>query len=543
MADKFRIRREADGAVFEYDNPIQVPAGFSQVGGGPLNLQDTLRSGAKSVIKTGDKFLGKAREGVGQYQQKDKLGPLGGVLADVTNPIPGDTAQAAAMAATLPIRGSMVTGPLMRAGAAGAAGGAVEAVKGEENPLTAGARYAGGQLIGEIPGVVAQGAMNQRALSKAQGAIDQKTKFNKAMTGALTGADKAGHKQAVADSKLKYEQDVARIKQGHAIDVRNQKLQFENDKRIHGQQAAVEITKAWDDLVPSWRGMPQDEAGLVDRIFGSGQQKLSDMYEAAMKSALEQAKGKQIMLSPRDAADLGIRVPAEIMDFGPGAMDADVIIKAMTGKSQSARGAYRRAAAALDEAGIGDPAVRAEYKSGMGLIDFVNKTKALQSGQFNPSAVLKGLTDLRSVNMLRHRGLGSATEGPLADVTTNIPQKPTPLTPPQLPPKPVVPPAPTPRMEPPTPQLPEGFQTRTVPDFVRQHPFITAGLAGGGLYGGGVPGGLMGGAGLLAGLLLGGKQLATRAPLSPLQEMGLRGMWSLGGSGVRGTVEGETTEE
>jgi hypothetical protein len=645
----FRIRRESDGAVFEYDNPVAVPQGFVQMNS-PLAATEAppdLRRSATGVLQSGlaksDKFFETAREGTRQMLQTDKLGDAAW-LGDALNPVPGNTAEAAAMAVTAPLKGNLIMGPLKRIAAAGATGAAVRGVQGED-PVEAGTRFALGQAISEGPGAVVGGVLKQRQLSRANKDVIAKKKLNETITEQGTKYDKrkheiseatrksqydamteqtmAAYKQAVQQADISYKAALAETKAAeHALNLDAQKQAkildagdlivheankarlkadfvkaqqaqaqaFEAMKRAHAQQGAAQIMNEYKQKNPAWADLPSDETGLLDAVKGRGPQLASARFEASFKEAMAKAKGKTITLSPQDAQALGLPLPpppagsAAVPFAAPSWMSpqvaaqyqvggsgqsmtfaADKVMEAMLGKSgsQATRGAYRRAASALDAADIGDPVARAEYKSSMAMIEGIEKAKAVEGGQYHPDRMLKHLTagTHKDINIIRNRGEGDALRGPLAETTKNIPQPPSPLTPPTMPDKPlprqvqpqtlrepapgtyppepnIAPfqpqPAPQPRPPMPDPQLPQGFQAVSipVPQLVQRHPGVTSGLAQGAGRAVGVdPANAR--LGLLAALTLGNQPFALRAPQSTLGALGERGLFTLLGGSIR----------
>jgi hypothetical protein len=559
----------------------------------PVDAPGALKSGLQGALAASDKALGGARQHI-----RDKLGvealPSGArFVADALNPMPGNTAQAAATLATLPVGGGVISGPLKRAAAAGLGGALVETAQGKD-PVGAFAKYAAPQAIAEVPFALGRGIANQRAYTAAEAGRIKQSEFNTGFTKALEGADKAAYEKAVAEAessraalvkaeqrrakigtaedRMAYDAEVRRLRTQYQQAKQTQQAIFEASRRAHAEQGAALVAGYFDEKVPSWRGLPKDEAGLADRIVGTGQQRIGDTFDAAMKAALDEAKGKRVVLDSADVSALGVESQGSVMPppgsgprhFGRGEgralmpaqeyVDAADLIKAMTGKSSSARIAYRNAAFALDTAGIGDPKVRAEYKSAQALIGFAARSKMIVPGtggrqfEFSPENALKGLTDLNTVNQLRRRGEGNAVEGVISKATRAIPSKPGPLTPPTMPVRPSprlpaeVPPvqmpdAPQPRLVPPEPTLPEGFTVRQVPEVIKNHPWATSAvMAGGGHLLGAPPiadAGLAAG-GLLGGMALGGKKFATQAPINPLLDLLLRFGAADLGAGMRG---------
>ena len=77
----------------------------------------------------------------------------------------------------------------------------------------------------------------------------------------------------------------------------------------------------------------------------------------------------------------------------------------MLGKWKQFPGEYRRAAAALDAAGVGDAAARAAYRIGSGAIEYLNATKSLTGESLNLEKAMAGLMNTKTWNMLRRRGM------------------------------------------------------------------------------------------------------------------------------------------
>jgi hypothetical protein len=602
QSQPFRIRRESDGKVFRYDNPVAVPKGFVQIGSPldkaaaptekPLDVAGQGKNLFLQGLERSDRALGDLRTRRTE-QMTSSVVPEDSWLKSLIgaiNPVPGDTAEAVATIATAPIKGSVITGPLKRAGAAALSGGLIKGVQGED-PTDAALRFGASQLAAEIPGAVIGGIRNQRKFGRAQAARAAQNKLTAETHATSEAARKAAYDAAVAQDKLAFEAASTKVKQQEAelnarakseariLDHQDkiahdavtarlkrefeeaklaQAQAFQQMKRTHAQQGAARIADHHKQSNPAWAEIASDETGLTDMVYGRGPKLASDRYEASFQAAMERAKGVDINLSPKDALALGFPVSEEFQGMAALPFEASRVMQAMTGKSQQLKGTYRRAAAALDAAGVGDPAARAEYKSSMALIDAMEKSKALEGGQYHPDRMLSGLTTtLPKINAVRHRGEGDALRGPLADSTVGIPQKPGPLAPPTMPaapmkrtpdkvtlPGPQGPPVP-PFQSRPAPAPVEGpfpgFTTRTIPapQALQDHPFpASVALGGIGHYGFGLDKGTSAAlsGGLLAALTLGNRPFATRAPTSALEELTQRLGWTLGGGAIRGQV-------
>ena len=527
-----------------------------------------IRQNLTRAIQVGDEFFARARAGTGAMM-KTPFGEVPG--AGLLNPVPGSVADAAAMAATLPIRGSAVTGLVKRSLAAGTAGGAVEATKGGD-PWAAGVKYAGTQAIMEGPFAALSLALNARALSQAKTKVARTDAFNTAMATALTEAEKrqyllekqiptfneamaatlteAEKKQHLLDKQAITHQYAEALRTGrtahkvaaqktmadYTADMTKQQVVYERLATAHAERGASLIALDFKKSVSAWKEFPNTTRGLVDIVYGQGQERLSAAYDIALKAAKESAQGKTILVTQADAATLGI-APSGVMDVptkgGQSVMmavlPAEDALEKTVGLWKKDASTYRRVVAALDKIDVGDPAARAEYKAGQAIIQFADKSQMLAKGVYDPEKAIAGLTRLRTLNEMRGRGQGDVFQGSVAASAQGIPQPPTPGPAPVAPPFPGIPRPhfplpPTPRTaparldQPPIPRtaqpvtLPEGFTTHRIP--LAEHPFVTgaATQAGAELMGLQTPFGTPFATGAVLNLLLGGRTVTTRAP-------------------------------
>jgi len=456
-----------------------------------------------SPMKPGPDIVGRAKSWLTKeppagsrtmFGETDLPGRIVRGLGDLM--LPGSAPEAAGMAATLPIGGGMVTGPLMRAGAGAAAAGGTAALQGRENPLGEAARFGGSQLVGEGIGGALRALLTQRS-GKAL-LSQQREKI---------ASDTATHEAA--------------------------KAQFPLDVTAHAERGAKSIADAYKLKVPAWKDYPSDTKGLLEMVYGRGQQALSESFDKALGDVVKAGKGKMVNIRAEDAAALGLgqsRHPSQpgfqfptgiATRHEPGAyqrgplspalapnrpemmsVDAGALAEKITGTWARDPSRYRRVFSVLDEAGLGNEAARSEYKAGQALIAFMDRTKGLEGMQLRPDRIEKGLTDLRKVNELRRRGEGDVFRGPMAEAATGIPKPP------------------VERAGPLAPAMPEGVKTRTTPNI----PWYVGGGLGAGLVGA-LSGehmshyGPAAVAGALAARLLSGRELVTRAPLSPVQDL------------------------
>lgn len=497
--------------------------------------------------------------------------------------LPRSKSEAASFAATLPIAGGLVTGPLKRMAASAIAGTGVEALqRGEIRPSDL-YRFAGSQGLGEVLPTWLRFGLMQRAgkplVRKAEEAAAREVAAHKEALPAFRKAEadkirearaqhqerKAeatrAHTEAQAEQDRLFKAETQRVKEANAAAKQSheaaeieRKRQFESKTRWakdahaeavreYGAQGAKTIADSYKEHIPSWKEFPSTEAGLVDMVYGRGPERLSAMYDPVMQEVARQGRGVTVDIPWADARALNLR-GFDVIDTGkPGRevarVAADQLAEAVVGKGKDLPGVYRRAVAAVDGINL-DPAWaprRAEYKAGMALIQFTDKSQMLKGRRFNPDAAEAGFTMLKKVDELRRRGMGSAVEGPIAEATGRPrPELRLPAEPGALPAARELPlpaesaPLPPPKFEafrrppagtPPTPPagrvLPPGVTTRKIPQIsfwegaaVAELPFLIEAVATGRtshLYLPWAVGGLMAHG-------VSGREFVTGAPLS-----------------------------
>ena len=502
--------------------------------------------------------------------------------------LPETVPEAARFAATLPIGGGIVSGPLMRTGA-GALAGSVAKVAQTGDPSAAGWEGVSeglSQLAGEaLPGALRFGLIQRagrKAISERAGETtrrtaaheadvklrDAKIAYDTAMDKAVTQLEKEGYTRDVAvrrakeaanvrEARARYQDEAAAAKRAFGEAEAAQKAQHEAataaaterhaaDVRAYEARGATSIADAFKQQVPAFKDFPSNEAGLLDMVYGQGQQRLSARFDEAMKEVIALGRGQQVSLSIPDAQAL--RLPTDqIVQQADKALpdlvrvDAGQLAQAATGFWKKDHGVYRRAVAALDKADIGDPASRAEYKAGQALIQFADQSRMLKGERFNPEAARSAFTTLKRIDELRKRGQGDIFRGPIAEAVRapapelRLPPEPAPLRQPigqafrRPAPLPAVPEPPrravtTPPEIPPLSELsaiPEGVTVKTLPKFsfwegaaIAEIPFLLGALATGQHTPAGYGYGLPFAAGGLAAKALSGRPIVTEAPLS-----------------------------
>lgn len=206
---------------------------------------------------------------------------------------------------------------------------------------------------------------------------------------------------------------------------------FERALGTHADQASASIMDDAKAIIPWWKDIPSDMGGLVSAVTGRGPQLLKDGYDTALEAVKTAGRGKLVEFPVKFAKKLGLALvdPAAGSPFTKadargvilGRVDAADLAEAMTGLKDGL--IYRSAAKALDDAGIGDPASRQAYKFGMGVIEYVEKTKAIDGGRVNTDALVKGMDSFKTQRILMRRGMGNSEEG-LFQVARGAPEDP-----------------------------------------------------------------------------------------------------------------------
>ncbi len=181
--------------------------------------------------------------------------------------LPGSVSDLARMTATLPIGGGMLTAPLKRVAAGALAGGGAKLAQTGGDLLAAG-KEAVGSGLSQLAGEVLPGALRFGATQRAAKPVLAKTRHDTAMHEAVTGAEQAGHAATVATAK-----------EAHAAQVRDWE-----------QQGASSIMDAIKAQVSALSGMPSNERGLLDTVYGKGQKLVSAKFDEVVKEMMAAAR-------------------------------------------------------------------------------------------------------------------------------------------------------------------------------------------------------------------------------------------------------------
>ena len=399
----------------------------------------------------------------------------------------------------------LVKGAFQRAAAAGTAGGLAAGASGE-NPLTAGLIYAASQLGGEALAAPLRLGLGARELKKARTA----------------------GREAFEQGTRSAEQRDLRAQRWHEVRGRLEPEAHRAATAQFADDTAAKIAEAWRLRTPAWRGYPASREGLVDMVYGRGQADLSKSFDRALRDVIDEGRGQLIRVVENDLKPLNIK-PSQWLDEvradgqRTALVDAGLVAGRVVGTGGKHPGLYSRVVGELDRMGIGDPAARADYKTGLALIEFVDRGKLLEGKVFHPDRVPKALSDLKTLADLRRRTSDDALRGIFAGLGD----------PPAAPPTRVAP-AKSPRPAEPA-SVPPGFRVRAVPGV--QHPYLLGSavelpfaLAGHHLYGSPFI------VGSSLGHLLRGGELVTKAPLRPATDEALRFASSAIGQGIRGAT-------
>jgi hypothetical protein len=459
--------------------------------------------------------------------------------------LPGSIPEAARFAATLPIGGGMLSGPLMRTAAGGLAEGVANVATGKD--FASGVTSGGlSQLAGEVlPGALRFG-LTQRAGQKALGGRAAEIGQREISQGAAAKVreDKIAHDTALEKSVSQLEQE------RYKADVKARKTMEEaaataaaerhaTETRAYEQSGAQIIADGFKQKVPALREFPSTEAGLLNMVSGEGPQRVSKAFDEAIKAVIQSGRGRKIEIRADDAKALGLK-PTGLRQMDKtqrpvGDVDGGQLAESLLGFWKTDHGVYRRGVGALDRADIGDPVARGEYRAAQALFDFAERSQMLKGGTFNPDLARAAFDRVKKLDTLRKRGQGDMFTGPVAEAVN----RPAPVLRTPAPSPEVNPPArrailQPPELETPT-QLsptPEGVRTRTIPTaswwqgaFIGEIPALLGAVVTG--HPNYALSGLGGAAGAAGAMGLSGRRVITAAPLPTELELFLRRLLTL----------------
>lgn len=411
-----------------------------------------------------------------QRMQKEGKLVAPGVGTDPQSLVPQTGGQLLSGAANLiPGMGPLAAGArLATAGGLGAAGNALTG----HDPSGGAGEALLGQGLGEgVSGALAGGKKILQGRQDLKNYESLKAR-NKAMTEALTFLDKQGYEKDVSAARNKYAEDVRQVRNANQADrtdyqnkvqgvrdadaarIRQEKLAFRDkvaadeaaynakaqtdataysaQKSLHAEDAARSLVDDFKTAHPALKGIPSTYEGLTNIVYGKGQSLVSEAFDKSLTDVVAKGAGKVVPLPLEDAKALGFKnmrthkiapsgrgvEPVESVD-----VDAGELAQRLPGSWKKNPMAYRRGVSALDEAGIGDPVAREQYSKFQGLVDYLDKVKALTPTGLATKNIEKGLYDLKKINTLRKRGIGDALEGPMQVARGGplAPQKPEPF--------------------------------------------------------------------------------------------------------------------
>lgn len=214
-------------------------------------------------------------------------------------------------------------------------------------------------------------------------------------------------------------------------------------KTAFDSRTAAQLATHLKATVPAWNDFPQDMRGLYDMIYSPrGYTRLHEMADQSFQGVLLRAKGVEGAMMPEinipesvaRALKIRIQGPSLLPDEGGGPLNPEASVlavdaaKAALGQWRKHPGEYRAVMDALDAAGIGDPRIRTAYKTAMGAKDYLDQTKAFEGTQFKTDKAQEGLSSLKDVESHLHRRnlpeLFNIIKGPLPDTIKPINQNP-----------------------------------------------------------------------------------------------------------------------
>ena len=344
-----KVRNARTGHIFEVPEGTP-PQDYHKWDTSPPDLKAQIEAAGKGVLGGVQGVLGRAREGTTQRMTQTPggqpaMGATATEIAKGINPIPRSLPTLAGMGAAMAVPGTRpILGPLARA-AAGTAAASGTAMALGQDPLEAALGFGIPQAISEAGFGLGRLALNPKTLEQ----------FGRVTAGKLADLVKKN--------------------------------------------------------VPAWAPFASDAKGLSQMIYGQeGRNALHEAYDRALSHVIQSGRGQQVVIPVKDAAVFKLEPRGQVSSpqgtLDHVTVDADALAVAMTGQWKKHPGEYRRAANALDAAGIGDPKARGEYKYGTGIGVFLDKTKALEGEIYHPERAMRGLSTLKTVEELNRRGMG-----------------------------------------------------------------------------------------------------------------------------------------
>lgn len=170
--------------------------------------------------------------------------------------------------------------------------------------------------------------------------------------------------------------------------------------------------------VPALSPFASNEKGVHDMLMSpEGYNALHTWYDKYFKDLSRRGLDLNIEIPLADAKALGIPVVGEFKRAGAntlanparegyGLVNATQAAEKTIGQWKRHPGEFGRVNEALDSAGLGDPAMRAGYKTVMGTREFLGRQNAFKGERYNPELASKGLSIPGLADTLNRRGLG-----------------------------------------------------------------------------------------------------------------------------------------
>lgn len=268
----------------------------------------------------------------------------------------------------------------------------------------AGALVGGG--IGGIPGFIA--GMGANAVASGLTHYGQNRDPLLAVTegglnavlhgaGAMRGVAHAG-KIRQAPLKAEFGREM-----GEELDSRTKEAAYRAALPGYNEAQAKKVADTVKGVVKPWADVESSAAG-ISRMIGPDWKRVRDAYDQFLTDAIPSARGQKINISADAARDLKI-TPTGLIERSKATanpaedlviVDAGEALEATVGKSLKSPRAYHQVARALDEAGIGDPAVRAMYKNAISFKVFAERNRIVENGVYHPERTQKGIAGVQS---------------------------------------------------------------------------------------------------------------------------------------------------
>lgn len=243
--------------------------------------------------------------------------------------------------------------------------------------------------------------------------------------------------QMIRAARQKHIDDKNATLDQHAAQVAEQQTQFGSQQALSGQEAAKLMMDDVKAVVPAWRELPSDTAGMTTAVLGKGPTLLSQEFNKAMEAIIQSGRGRDIELPLEYLIKLhvplkGVNAARPGDDVIVNKADAGLVAKAIVGTWKENPQMYHETIEALDAMNIGDSAARLAYKTGIRFNEFMAGIKAIdvlpEGSVLHTDRIVKAMSDKKMIDILRKPGIADVDEGLL-----QIPRSRTLTAPPEIP--------------------------------------------------------------------------------------------------------------